>query len=255
MAARRERGGESGSGGSGRARGRNHRERRAVGVGRPRGARLGRRRGRLRSRRHRGGSRGVIARGAARCGSAPISAPRPFKPQTSTEAPASLRMDSRPYTASWRECRSSSISAVPVMASSPVSLRCFFASAASSVSCAFEALLEAADDMNCSRVAWTQPTNARRARDGPCGVREVVRAITARGPTEKAPLRGKFGSSGDATRFFTLRRAVRSLRRRAHSGARGGSHLGHARSSASPPRPHPCVARAERARTVGRGQP
>jgi len=57
---------------------------------------------------------------------APISAPRPLSPHTSTEAPARRRMDSRPYTASWRECRSSSISPAAVIAFS-VFVRGFFA--------------------------------------------------------------------------------------------------------------------------------
>ena len=57
---------------------------------------------------------------------APISAPRPLRPHTSTEAPARRRMDSRPYTASWRECRSSSISPAAVIAFS-VFVRGFFA--------------------------------------------------------------------------------------------------------------------------------
>ena len=80
----------------------------------------------------------------------PISAPRPLRPQTRTDAPARRFMDSRPYTASWRECRSSSISPAAVIASSWF-VRCFLARESSPESVEVGALLEAADDMNCSR--------------------------------------------------------------------------------------------------------
>ena len=103
-----------------------------------------------RNGRVRAGLRSGGQDGSGGSGVAPISAPRPLRPQTRTEAPARRFMDSRPYTASWRECRSSSISPAAVIASSWF-VRCFLARESSPESVEVGALLEAADDMNCSR--------------------------------------------------------------------------------------------------------
>ena len=111
-----------------------------------------------------------------RCGvdnlSLPISAPRPFKPHTSTEAPAKRRKDSRPYTASWRECRSSSISPAAVMSAS-LFVRGFLArDREASESCAVFGLLDAAD-IKCVDAGGHKPV--RLARNGLRGcVQEVV---------------------------------------------------------------------------------
>lgn len=95
----------------------------------------------------------------------PISAPRPFKPHTSTDAPASLRKDSRPYTASCRECRSSSISPAAVIAAFSMFVRGFFArDRESSESCAVEILLGAVSDIKCVDAVDTSRRSSREPR-------------------------------------------------------------------------------------------
>ena len=74
--------------------------------------------------------------GGRRAGTAeaPVSTPRPRAPRMRTLEAAMRRMDSRPYTASWREWRSSSISMAAVPFSMPRvegvgAMRAFFARA------------------------------------------------------------------------------------------------------------------------------